>query len=146
MNRRLVFDHVCIAQIQFDAAEDSLETATAELAAVQTLFHAAKNRVLVERIPRIRVTLRHQRHTPACLNGAPHCHCAAGNQEQRPKLAPGEAADSKITQLQEDAKQKDDYPPQPGVASRNFGNADENQDHRPELEEVSRPNVTESIQ
>src|SRR4030095_16759280 len=133
---RFGFDHVGIAQIEFDATEDGLQTAAAKLAAVQTFFDPAENSALLERVARIGVPVRHGRHASARLNCTPHGHRAARDEEQRPELAPGKVADAEIAKLQKDAKQENHHAPKPGVAADDFGNAHENQDHRPELEKV----------
>src|SRR5215471_5871242 len=122
-----VFQHVSVAQIQFDAAKNGLQAATTKFAAVQAFFDAAKKCVLVESVARIGLALRQGRHCPACLNRAPHGHCAARNEEQRPELAPGEGTDSEVAQLQEDAKQENNHTPKPRIPAGKLRDAQENQ-------------------
>src|SRR5690242_7181026 len=65
---RFRFDHVGVPQIEFDAAEDGLQTASAKLAAIQALLDAAEDGVLFESIARVELALGHRGHRFARLN------------------------------------------------------------------------------
>src|SRR5260221_10421837 len=132
MQHRFGASHIRVTHIDFNSAEQRLQLPAAKVLSAQALLHAAKNRALIQHGQRIGTFGFQPFGQIAGLQCAPHGHYPDGDQDHRPKRAPGKVRDAQRVQQEEDTQRHQHRAPRTAAWVKELDKAGKDQDQGPE--------------